>query len=84
MNGETDVRPNGLALGELHGPFTGVLVSAAVPMDGRRRFKRVGLHTQAVAALRRPEGCKLCTEETLTDSWVHKLIDATRPKLPLL
>ena len=39
MNGETDVRPNGLALGELHGPFTGVLVSAAVPMDSRRRFK---------------------------------------------
>ena len=39
VNGETDVRPNGLALGELHGPFTGVLVSAAVPMDSRRRFK---------------------------------------------
>ena len=35
VNGETDVRPNGLALGELHGPFTGVLVSAALPMDSR-------------------------------------------------
>ena len=42
VNGETDVRPNGL-VGELHGPFTGELVSAAVPMDSRRRFKRVGL-----------------------------------------
>ena len=36
VNGETDVRPNGLALGELHGPFIGELVSAAVPMDSRR------------------------------------------------
>ena len=57
MNGETDVRPNGLALGELHGPFTGELVSAAVPMDSRRRFKRSDC--EPVAARQQTEGCKL-------------------------
>ena len=57
VNGETDVRPNGLALGELHGPFTGELVSAAVPMDSRRRFKRSDC--EPVAARQQTEGCKL-------------------------
>ena len=65
VNGETDVRPNGL-VGELHGPFTGELVSAAVPMDSRRRFKRVGLRLASLLQpgnRQRGVSCELLADE---------------------
>ena len=60
MNGETDVRPNGLALGELHGPFIGELVSAAVPMDSRRVQISAQHRGEPGAARRLTEGVNYC------------------------
>ena len=64
------MRPNGL-VGELHGPFTGELVSAAVPMDSRRRFKRVGLRLASLLQpgnRQRGVSCELLAQMSLREA----------------